>query len=58
MSITVQNSFGQIVNQAQLIENPGNSSIQLLTSEWVPGTYFIRFETEDGIHTERLLISR
>lgn len=55
--ISVQNSLGQEIHQ---VENPSSKSAKLniVTSDWAQGIYFIRFETEKGIMSRKVLITR
>lgn len=58
LSVTIQNSVGQEVYRNNTGVLVGNTSLNITTSEWANGIYFIRFETATAIRTERLFIAR
>ncbi len=49
--LTVYNAQGQVLLEAENVDQP-----RLGTEGWQPGLYFVRCQSVQGIHTERLLI--
>jgi len=58
LSLIIQNSVGKEVYRTGTKLPTGSININLNTSQWTNGIYFIRFETETGIRTEKLSITR
>lgn len=58
LSITVVNNIGQEVYQNISNLNTGAINLEISTSTWDTGIYFIRFQSEQGIKTEKLVISK
>lgn len=58
LSVIIQNSIGQVVYKTGTALPTGSINLNLDTSEWTNGIYFVRFETETAIRTEKLNISR
>lgn len=58
LSVIIQNSVGQVVYKTGSALPTGKINLNLETTEWTNGIYFVRFETETGIRTEKLTISR
>ncbi len=54
LSVVIQNSIGQVVYR----DNSGSNILNVATDNWTNGIYFVRFETETGIHTERLSVAK
>ena len=49
--LTVYNAQGQVLLEAENVDQP-----RLGTNGWQPGLYFVRCQSAEGTHTERLLI--
>ena len=58
LSIVIQNGVGQEVYRSAANFTLGKSTINLSTSNWSTGVYFIRFETTDGVRVEKLNIAK
>lgn len=58
LSVVIQNSVGKEVYRNDAAIPFGNTNLNITTSDWANGIYFIRFETETAIRTERLSIAR
>jgi len=58
LSVIIQNSVGQVVYKTGSSLPTGVINLNVETSEWTNGIYFIRFETETAIRTEKLTISK
>lgn len=58
LSIVIQNSVGKEVYRNDADIPIGSTSLNITTSDWTNGIYFIRFETVSAIHTERLSVAR
>jgi len=58
LSVIIQNSVGKEVYRNDTALPFGNTSLNITTSDWANGIYFIRFETATAIRTERLSIAR
>ena len=58
LSVIIQNSVGQEVYKTGSTLPNGNISLHVETSDWTNGIYFVRFETETAIRTEKLTINR
>ncbi len=56
LTISVLNSVGQKVKD--LTQSRVNSTREINTANLAQGIYFVRFETEDGAHTEKLSINK
>ena len=52
LSLTVLNNIGQEMNRTALGDNR-SGNLELNTSSWAQGIYFIRFETADGSYTKK-----
>lgn len=58
LTVVVQNAVGKELYRSGSNIPVGNTTINLQTAEWTGGVYFVRFETDTAIRTERLVISR
>lgn len=58
LTVTIQNSVGKGVYRNDTNIPFGNTNLNITTSDWANGIYFIRFETATAIRTERLSIIR
>ncbi len=58
LSIVIQNGVGQEVYRNASNFTLGKSTLNLSTSDWSTGVYFIRFETEDGVRVEKLNVAK
>lgn len=56
LSIVVVNSVGQEVFRSSNNIIPGKVNLEISTSTWNSGIYFIQFQSEKGIKTERLSV--
>lgn len=56
LSIIIQNSVGKEVYRNNNAN--GNSTLDINTTQWANGIYFVRFETKNAIHTERLSVTK
>ncbi len=54
LSVTILNNIGQEINRIALGNRSGN--LELNTSNWAQGIYFIRFETADGPYTDKVSV--
>lgn len=57
LSVIIQNAIGKEIyrnNRATF----GQTNLNIPTTDWTAGMYIIRFETQDGIRTEKLSITR
>ncbi|MFK8007545.1 MAG: T9SS type A sorting domain-containing protein [Saprospiraceae bacterium] len=58
LSIVVVNSVGQEVFRNATNVNAGKANLEISTSTWNAGIYFIKFQSEKGIKTERLSVTK
>ena len=54
ISVSVYDNIGKEVIQASAI---GQSRLVFNSSSWTNGIYFVNFNTSDGVHSERVMIS-
>jgi len=57
LSVIIQNTVGQEIYRNNT-STFGQTNLNIPTSNWTAGMYIIRFETQDGIRTEKLSITR
>ena len=57
LNLIIQNSIGQEIYRNNTTSF-GQTNLNISTTDWTTGMYIIRFETEDGIRTEKLSITR
>lgn len=59
LSVAVVNNIGQVVYRSAAVQVIANKSqLTIPTADWAVGTYFLRFESEEGIRTERFVVAR
>ena len=58
LSVIIQNNVGQEVYRNAADIPVGSTSLNITTSDWTNGVYFIRFETTTSIRTERLSVAK
>ena len=57
LSIIIQNTIGQEIYRNNTTSF-GQTNLNISTTDWMAGMYIIRFETQDGIRTEKLFINK
>ena len=58
LSVVIQNSVGKEVFRTGSTLSNGSTNLNIQTDQWSSGIYFVRFETETAIRTEKLSITR
>ena len=59
LSVSVINNIGQVVYRSAAVQVVANkSNLTISTADWAVGTYFLRFDSEEGIRTERFVVAR
>lgn len=59
LSVAVLNNIGQVIyRSASTSVFTDKSQLTIVTTDWSIGTYFLRFESEEGVRTERFVVTR
>ncbi len=56
LKVDVYNSVGQMVNEVSVATGAGTYKLTVNTSDWSTGVYYVRFQSNEGVRTERVSI--
>lgn len=58
VTVELTNTVGQVLYSESAVYTSGTETITLNTSELAEGTYFVNVRTEDGLATEKLVVTK